>query len=97
MIALALALLVQDADLVVVGKRFDATRGTVGRNLVTGKRRCRVTRTSGDAAIDNGVCEVAMHCLDKGRGEAFRTCVRDGRARFLDTYFASKQVDDAQD
>ena len=97
MMTLALALLMQDPDLVVVGKRFDATRGTVGRNLLTGKRHCRVTQTSGEAAIDRGVCDVAMRCLDKGRGEAFRTCVRDGRARFLDTYFASKQVDDAQD
>ena len=93
----ALLLAAQDPELLVVGKRFDQTRGTVGRNLLTGKRTCRVTATSGDPKVDAGVCDVAMRCLDKGRGTAFRDCVREGRARFLDTYYASRQADDAQD
>jgi len=81
-----------DAVVTVVGKRFDQTRGIIKQNVVTGRSTCTVTRSRGDAAIDQGVCEVGMACMGRTRKNAsFKRCLAEGRERFLDNYFAAKE------
>jgi len=81
----------QPQEVLVTGRRFDRTRGIVIRNLVTRQLQCRITKTSGDARIDEGVCSVGKACFGhKGGQDAFTQCVADGRRRFLKTFVASE-------
>ena len=85
-----------EPEIVVIGRRFDQTHGTLSYSVLTGKTRCTVTQTSGDALIDRGVCDVAIACSrTRKRGEAFLVCVAEGRRRFLSDYFRSKEATDA--
>jgi hypothetical protein len=84
-------------EITVAGKRFDRTRGVLRKNMLTGKIACEVQKSSGDVAIDAGVCKVASQCFrTRGKPTDFKSCVLEGRERFLDGYFASKQEDYAR-
>ena len=71
-------------EVVVMGKKLELTQGVIKTNVVTGKSRCTVEKSSGDARVDKAVCDIAIACLQARKdGPAFRPCVLDGRRRFL--------------
>jgi hypothetical protein len=73
-------------DVVIIGRRLAATQGLITTNVLTGKSRCTVSKTSGDARIDKAVCDIAIACLKARQdGPAFKPCVADGRKRFIES------------
>ncbi|WP_188063038.1 hypothetical protein [Sphingobium sp. KCTC 72723] len=93
----AMAPVEQDAAILVVARRFDETHGKLSRSVFSKKMTCTVSQSSGDAVIDDAVCNVAMTCIGKTKKRpAFLDCVAAGRQTFLDSYRLAERDDDAQ-
>jgi hypothetical protein len=71
-------------EIVVLGRKLASTEGEITTNVITGKHRCTVEKTSGDVRVDKAVCDIAIACLKARKGgPAFKPCVLEGRERFL--------------
>ena len=71
-------------EIVVIGKKLARTEGEIRTNVLTGRSKCIVRKTSGDARVDTAVCDIAIGCLRARQdGPKFRPCVTEGRQRFL--------------
>lgn len=77
-----------EQEIVVTGRRMNQVQIAAGVNRMTGKTRCRVTVSSGDAAIDREMCEIAKACgMVKPRKRALiEACIGERKERFLRTY-----------
>jgi hypothetical protein len=66
-----------DPDIVVIGERLKKVRFKVKRDRKTRLGTCRITRSSGDAALDAMACEAAVACMgsEKASGAAFFACL----------------------
>jgi hypothetical protein len=96
LLALAQSASAEDDSIEVVGRRLAQTRGMVWRDSRTRDYACKVRVSSGDAAVDGAVCQIAVSCArTKKRGMSLRACVDAGRQNFLDTTY-SRQADHAQ-
>ena len=72
-------------EIVVIGKKLALTQGEIKTNVLTGKAKCTVSKTSGDPRVDKAVCDIATACLRARKdGPAFKPCVQEGRLRFLE-------------
>jgi hypothetical protein len=97
MVAAALLLIAQsppalaeappDQDIVVIGERLKKVRFKVKRDRKTGLGTCRITRSSGDAALDAMACGAAVACMgpDKVSGAAFFQCLNPRWKALIET------------
>jgi hypothetical protein len=77
-----------EEPIVVVASRLDAVRFNLSVNRLTGAMRCTVARSSGDAAIDSYMCDVARHCARTSRKVAaeIERCIKARKADYLARY-----------
>ncbi|MES2338729.1 MAG: hypothetical protein V4537_11575 [Pseudomonadota bacterium] len=63
-------------DIVVATKRLSRLRVVMRKDRATGEMRCVFKRRSGDAALDQGVCDAMVVCTPKVKREAdIRPCM----------------------
>lgn len=81
-----------DAEIVVIGTRLKAWRGTFRSS--GGKISCRTTRSTGDAGVDALGCETMVACLDPvaAQFDAIAEATKDKaeRARRLDALLQTR-------
>jgi hypothetical protein len=76
--------IVSPEEVVVIGKKLAKMKGFISTNVLTRKSRCTVEQSSGDPRIDKATCDIAIACLrQKKEGQAYRSCVEEGRRHFL--------------
>jgi len=66
-----------DQEIVVIGQRLAKVRFKMKRDRKTKLGSCRITRSSGDAALDAMACDAAVACMgtQKVTGAAFLACL----------------------
>ena len=75
-------------DIVVTGMRLGRVQYAMSVHRLTGATKCRITRSSGDPAVDREMCDIARHCAATVRRTrpAIEACTEAGKQRFLATY-----------
>ena len=68
----------QEAEIVVTAQKARSMRWSYDLDKVGGVRKCKVTRTSGDAEIDQLGCEATRECAAKGfrKSAQMAACIR---------------------
>ena len=88
MIALAVLALLQAApaqdDIVVIGRRLQAITVSMGRDA-SGKFTCDLSRSTGNASLDNRLCKASAACARKAGAdaEAVKACVTASKPMLL--------------
>jgi hypothetical protein len=74
--------------IVVVANRLDSVRYNLSVNRLTGQMKCRVARSSGRAAIDAYMCDVARYCARTARQTrpAIEQCIAERKRSYLSRY-----------
>jgi hypothetical protein len=78
--------------IVITSNRLDAVRFNLSVNRLTGGMKCTVARSSGDAAIDSYMCEVARYCAQTSRNTrtAIEQCIAERKKAYLARYAAER-------
>ncbi len=75
-------------EIVVTANRLNRVQYGMSVNRLTGASRCRISRSSGDIAVDRHVCEIARYCArtsQKTRA-AIEQCTEARKQEFMRTY-----------
>ena len=82
-----------DSEILVIGKRYEDVRFKMTRNR-DGTGKCRITRSSRDAAYDAGACREAVICMgtEKLTGEVWLACYTPRMEAFTDRLRAERRA-----
>ena len=85
-----------DADVVVVGRRIKHMRMITRYDRKTGTTACIVRRSSGDAALDDAVCEAVLACAKTSVREAEMLACLQPRMSVITDRFAHQTAEEAK-
>ncbi len=80
-------------EIVVTGQRLKDLRIGLKRDRRTGIRRCFLKPSTGDAALDAGICAVYMDCSVTARtAPALEACMRPPLTRLVTDWMARRKA-----
>jgi len=85
-----------DADVVIVGRRIKHMRMITRYDRKTGATACIVRRSSGDAALDDAVCEAVLACAKTSVREAEMLACLQPRMSVITDRFAHQTAEEAK-
>jgi hypothetical protein len=75
-------------EIVVTANRMTRVQYGMSVNRLTGASRCRISRSSGDVAVDRHVCEIAKYCARASQKTrpAIEQCTEERKQAFIQSY-----------